>query len=94
MTCGPLPADTRADQVERVAAFLELNPGATVQDINAACDPGSATKVLSVMRRLGFVLRREWHRSARKGGRSTRRAARYWLMSRPQRAQGELFENT
>lgn len=96
MITRTLPPDTRADQIDRVAAYLEQNPGATLRDIEAACDTGSATKVLSVMRHpaAGFVLRREVHRVACNDGRSTRRVARFWLMARPQRAQGELFENT
>ena len=41
--------DTRAAQAARVADYLERHPGATAREIDAACDVGSITKVLSDM---------------------------------------------
>lgn len=84
-------SDSRAAQIERVTAFLERTPGATLRQIEAACDTGSVTKVLSVMRRLGFVFRREWHRGIHPNGCVTRRLARFWLVARPEGQQAELF---
>ncbi|MFZ2648562.1 MAG: hypothetical protein WA210_00520 [Burkholderiaceae bacterium] len=42
--------DTRAAQAERVADHLERHPeGLTLVELNAACDLGCATKVVSAM---------------------------------------------
>jgi hypothetical protein len=90
-----LPRDSRAAQIKRVAAYLAASPGATLKDIDAACDTGSATKVLSEMRRIGYGLRREMGPAIREGGRHLRRTARYWLTAWPvNAAQGDLFDQT
>lgn len=90
-----LQPDTRAAQIERVAAYLERNPGATLRQIEAACDTGSVTKVLSVMRRpsTGFVIKRERRLMPCNNWRNGRRVACYWLIARPAAAQGDLFTN-
>ncbi len=88
-----LQPDSRAAQIERVAAFLERNPGATLRQIEAACDTGSVTKVLSVMRHpsTGYVIKRERRLMPCNNWRNGRRLACYWLIARPSTAQGELF---
>jgi len=52
--------DTREAQAERVAAYLERHPeGATLAELDTACDLGSRTKVLSAMaRELGYGIAR------------------------------------
>jgi hypothetical protein len=86
--------DTRAAQIERVARYLERNPGATLRQISVACDTGSATKVISVMRKpeSGFVIKRELRPVRCNKGRNARNVAHYWLISRPAWAQGDLFK--
>lgn len=93
MTASHLPSDSRAAQIERVAAFLERNPGATLRQIEAACDTGSVTKVLSVMRHpsTGYVIKRERRMTPCNNWRNGRRLACYWLIARPSAAQGDLF---
>jgi hypothetical protein len=84
--------DSRAAQIERVAAYLERHPGATHREIERACDTGSITKVLSVMRSLGFVLRSERHPVRCNKGRMLRLVDRVRLIARPTDAtQPELF---
>lgn len=51
--------DTHEAQAERVANYLERNPGATLQELTFACRLGCASKVVSVMRReLGYGVHR------------------------------------
>lgn len=85
--------DSRAAQIERVAAFLERNPGATLRQIESACDTGSVTKVISVMRHpsSGYLIKRERTNQPCNNWRNARRVARYWLLARPPIAQGNLF---
>jgi hypothetical protein len=86
--------DSRAAQIERVAAYLERHPGATLRQIEGACDTGSITKVLSVMRsrEVGYVLRCERHPVPCNRGRNVRQVFRVWLIARPSPAsQTELF---
>lgn len=92
----PLLPDSRGAQIERVALFLERNPGATLTQIERACDTGSVTKVISVMQRpeVGFVLRREWRLIQCNKGRNTRKVAHYWIVARPRFTQGDLFNNS
>ncbi len=88
MTAAPL-ADTREAQAERPADFMEAHPeGTTVTEINAAADLGSATKVLSVMRReLGYGIRRGPDRRVVCARSNKRRRVRtYVLTHRPARA--------
>ena len=56
----PADFDTHAAQAERVADYLERNPGGrTLAELYAACDLGCASKVLSAMRRrLGYGIGR------------------------------------
>lgn len=78
------PADTRPDQAERVADYLEAHPAATLREIDAACDLGSASKVLSDMAGpLGYGIRRGWRLVPSACGKAPRRRRTYTLMSRP-----------
>lgn len=87
-----LPIDTRPDQAARVADFLELNPDSTAKEIDAACDAGSVTKVISEMPGLGYGVRKSWrYRDVScVGGDHSRRVRIYALTSRPG-TQPDLF---
>jgi hypothetical protein len=80
--------DTREAQCARVADFLETRPdGATRRELDAACDAGCTTKVLSDMPRLGYTLRKGWGRERCAAGTLTRSRVRvYMLLSRPDAA--------
>ena len=52
--------DTRRAQVEKVADYLEQHPDSTAKEIDAACDVGSVTKVISDMPGLGYGIGRGW----------------------------------
>lgn len=80
---GPSVADARAAQCERTADYLETHPGAMLADIDAACDLGSATKVLSEMARMGYGIRRGWRLVPCEFGTGPRRRRTYTLTARP-----------
>lgn len=88
-THKPQP-DTRPAQAERVANFLELHPDSTAKEIDAACDVGSITKVLSDMPRMGYGVRKARRSVACDSGNHTRRVCTYALMHRPT-TQPDLF---
>ena len=52
--------DTRTDQAARVADFLKLHPDSTAKEIDAACDVGSVTNVISDMPGMGYGIARAW----------------------------------
>lgn len=81
--------DTRSAQAARVAAYLELFPGATAKEIDAFCDVGSVTKVLSEMQFMGYGLGKAW-RNVCANGKHPRRVRTYVLLYRPTR-QPDLF---
>jgi hypothetical protein len=86
-------ADTRESQARRVADFLEIHPGATAREINAACDVGSIAKVLSDMGRpggLGYGFALGNRREPCNHGFNTRRVKTYTLTHRPEQ-QPDLF---
>lgn len=85
-----LKPDTRPDQAHRVASFLEVHPRATAKEIDAACDTGSITKVLSDMTDLGYGLARDWQEVPCVCGRRTRRVRVYRLLYWPS-AMPDLF---
>jgi hypothetical protein len=90
----PPPAtDTREEQAGRVADFLALYPARTLAELDAACDLGSPSKVLSAMvRDLGYGIRRGWRRVPSAVGKADRRRRTYTLTHRPPRAhQLSLF---
>ncbi|MBK1685389.1 hypothetical protein [Rhodoferax fermentans] len=87
-----LHSDTRPAQAARVADFLELHPNSTAKQIDAACDTGCITKVLSDMPRLGYGLGKDWQRVTCANGQRTREVRTYVLLYRPT-AQPDLFPN-
>lgn len=94
----PLP-DDRAAQAVRVADFLEEHPNSTAKEIDAACDTGCISKVLSDMPRdelpgMGYRLSRDWRQVPCVGGTRRRPVRTYALVSRPKKKQADLFENT
>ena len=85
--------DTRKAQADRLADYMQMRPhGATIKELDSACDPGSCTKLLSVMRkRMGFVIRVSSERAMTAAG-TRRTVKRYFLVSRPgAKPQAELF---
>lgn len=87
--------DPRAAQAVRVADFLEAYPGSSTREIDAACDLGSATKVLSEMPAMGYRLRKSWERVPCADGIHTRRVRCWWLLYRPESInnQRDLFDS-
>ena len=80
----PAAVDTREGQCARVADFLETRPdGATRRELDAACDVGCMTKVLSDMPKLGYTLRKGWGRERCADGKLRRRVRVYELVARP-----------
>ena len=84
-------ADTRPAQTERVADFLELHPDSTAKEIDAACDAGCMSKVLSDMPRMGYGLRKGWRSVTCASGNRTRDVRIYALLYRPT-TKPDLFE--
>lgn len=90
----PLPRyDTRPAQALRVADYLDQHPASTQKEIDAACDTGCISKVLSVMPGIGYVLSRGWREVMCLSGIPPRKVRTYTLISRP-RAQPDLFTDT
>jgi hypothetical protein len=87
---GRPQTDTRQAQAERVADFLELHPDSTSKEIDAACDAGCMSKVLSDMPRLGYGVRKAWRSVTCASGNRTRSVRTYALMHRPT-TQPDLF---
>jgi hypothetical protein len=82
----PAPADTRPDQAERVADYLEAHPGATLPEIDSACDLGCASKVLSDMAdpdKLAYGIAKGWRYVPSTCGKAPRRRRTYTLLHRP-----------
>jgi hypothetical protein len=86
------PPDNRPAQAARVADYLELHPDSAAKQIDAACDTGCITKVLSDMPRMGYGLRKGWRCVSCAGGDSMRDVRTYALTHRPS-AQPDLFTN-
>ncbi len=91
---APAPAkpqmDTRPAQMERAAYYLTNHPDSTAKEIDAACDTGCITKVLSDMRVMGYGIRKGWRDVRCDHGTSTRQVRTYRLLYRP-RTQPDLF---
>lgn len=85
--------DNRPAQAARVADYLELHPDSTAKQIDAACDTGCITKVLSDMPRMGYGLGKDWRRVSCASGQRTREVRIYALLYRPT-AQPDLFPNS
>lgn len=92
-TPGPqfLPIDTRAAQCVRAGHYMEAHPGCTSPELHAGADLGSATKVISEMRRHGFQVRRERVRVLCRDGKHSRSVIRYYLDAWPAESQLDLF---
>lgn len=87
-----LLVDARPDQAERVADYLEKYPASTLKEIDAVCDTGCISKVLSEMPRLGYGLSRSWRQVPCAGGHLSRKVRAYTLLYRPERnPQPSLF---
>lgn len=84
------PTDARPAQASRVADYLEPHPDSTGKEIDAACDTGCITKVLSDMPRMGYGIRKGWRLILCAGGTVTRRVRTYSLTHRPE-TQPDLF---
>ena len=79
--------DPRDAQAARAADFMERCPGSTAKEIDAACDLGSASKVLSVMPVMGYGIRKAWRPTPCAFGRAPRRRRVYFLTHRPEPAR-------
>ena len=91
MTDDKLPPDTRPAQACRVAAYLERHPDSTLKEIDAVCDTGCVSKVLSAMEKeLRYVIAKDWREVRSAAGTWIRRVRTYTLLCRPSR-QPELF---
>ncbi|MDD5332113.1 MAG: hypothetical protein PHS32_00080 [Rhodoferax sp.] len=82
--------DTRQGQAVRVADYLEQHPDSTAKEIDAACDTGCISKVLSDMRRMGYGIHKDRRFVPCAGGDVTRHVRTYALTHRPD-AQPDLF---
>jgi hypothetical protein len=81
--------DDRKKQMKRVADFLEANPESTSKEIDAVCDPGCTSKVLSDMPPAGYGLAKGWRTCTSKQG-FARQLRTYTLTYRPNQ-QPDLF---
>lgn len=83
--------DTRPEQAVRVADFLEKHPASTQKEIDAVCDTGCISKVLSEMVRTDlYGIARGWRQIPCADGTHVRKVRTYTLLHRP-RAQPDLF---
>lgn len=84
--------DSHAAQAARVADYLEQHPGSTLKEIDASCDTGCISKVLSAMNNnLGYGIAPGWRLVPCVSGRLSRRVRTYTLMHRPTVMQSDLF---
>lgn len=87
------PRDTRKEQAERVADYLEQHPDSTAKEIDAVCDTGCISKVLSAMKKkLGYGVKPGWRPVPCVGGSLMRGVRTYTLLHRPTVTQCELFK--
>ena len=82
--------DTRPAQAGRVADYLEQHPDSTAKEIDAVCDTGCISKVLSEMTRMGYGLHKSKRRIFCVGGQLIRNVSTYALTHRPC-TQPDLF---
>lgn len=97
MTAPKPQPDDRAAQAARVADYLEQHPHATQKEIDAVCDTGCISKVLSDMVRpellgMGYGLAYSWRSVLCADGSRTRQVRTYTLLHRPKTRQPDLFE--
>lgn len=89
--------DNRPEQARRVADYLETHPRSTQKEIDAVCDTGCISKVLSDMVRpellgMGYGLAYSWRSVLCADGSRTRQVRTYTLLHRPKTRQPDLFE--
>lgn len=92
MKAPTIQTDDRQAQAARVCAFLEHHPHSTQKEIDAVCDTGCISKVLSDMPDLGYRLAYGWRDVLCAGGVRKRQVRTYVLLSRPKSVQVGLFE--
>lgn len=81
MTAQKPQIDNRAAQAARVADSLERHPHATQKEIDAVCDTGCISKVLSDMPRGDFCgMAHGWRTVHRANGSRTRQVRTYALL--------------
>ena len=88
-----LLTDTRPEQAARVANHLEKQPARTQKEIDAVCDTGCISKVLSDMPGLGYGIGKSWRDVTFANGKRTRLVRTYTLLYRPH-TQPDLFNLT
>ena len=82
--------DTRPAQAVRVANHLAPHPASTLKEIDAVCDTGCISKVLSDMPSLGYGVSKGWRDVTCAAGSRTRQVRTYTLLYRPH-TQPDLF---
>lgn len=87
-----LQLDTRTAQADRVAGFLEQYPDSTAKEVDATCDTGCISKVLSDMPRMGYGLTKGKRRISCVSGQSSRYVRTYALTHRAEPVC-DLFSN-
>lgn len=90
--CVKPHADTRPAQALRVADYLDQHPASTQKEIDAVCDTGCISKVLSDMPDLGYGVSKGWREVICAAGNRTRMVRTYTLLYRPH-IQPDLFAN-
>lgn len=91
MTATTPQLDTRPGQATRVADYLEQHPASTLKEIDAVCDTGCISKVLSAMEKeLRYGIAKAWRYVNCAAGTRTRKVRTYTLIYRPS-IQPELF---
>lgn len=93
VTAARPQTDTRPAQASRVADYLEKNPGSTAKEIDAVCDTGCTSKVLSDMPGLGYGISKGWRDVTCAAGSRTRQVRTYTLLYRSH-TQPDLFTPT
>lgn len=92
----PAPlSDDRPAQAVRVADYLDAHPHSTQKEIDAVCDTGCISKVLSDMPRpelpgMGYGLAYGWRSVLCASGTRKRDVRTYALLHRPKTRQAEL----
>jgi hypothetical protein len=92
-TRPPLATDTREAQAQRVANYLDTHPASTAKEIDAACDTGCISKVLSDMcdpEYLAYEIKKGRRIVECAKASATRGVKTYTLLSRPKK-QPQLF---
>jgi hypothetical protein len=91
-----LAADTREAQAQRVADYLDTHPASTSKEIDAACDTGCISKVLSEMcdpERLAYGMEKGRRQVECANASATRGVRTYTLLSRPTKKQKDFFDS-